>query len=218
MVARPPTSAVVGRNVTPARRADAVLLMLAASTRALRPTVLTAAFNFSRTLWPVAVLPAARDDATDRADDVPALAVVPRVDVDVEMVRDGVTDAPDAAATVVDATLADVDTVVGTTAERDTTPDSERVDGTPRAAVVVAARPVTDDVDDDGVAASDATSPDFTADGKIRETVTVSSATPGPMPSKTNNRVHKTRFITMIIIPYMPPKKKTKVSSPNNYL
>lgn len=45
ILARPPTSATDGRNVNPKRRTAGSLLILAASTRELRPLVLTAASN-----------------------------------------------------------------------------------------------------------------------------------------------------------------------------
>ena len=48
MVARPPTSAVLGRNVSPARRTAGLLLILADETRLLRPTVFTAASRLER--------------------------------------------------------------------------------------------------------------------------------------------------------------------------
>ncbi|MBP3397507.1 MAG: hypothetical protein J6K82_01100 [Alphaproteobacteria bacterium] len=43
IIARPPTSAVDGRNTKPARRTAGLLLILADETRELRPTVFTAA-------------------------------------------------------------------------------------------------------------------------------------------------------------------------------
>ena len=51
IVARPPTSAVDGRSVNPARRTAGLLFILAASTRELRPTVLTVASRFSRAVF-----------------------------------------------------------------------------------------------------------------------------------------------------------------------
>ena len=60
IVARPPTSAVDGRNDRPARRIAGLLFILAAWTRALRPTVLTVAFKLSRAVF-VWGAPAARD-------------------------------------------------------------------------------------------------------------------------------------------------------------
>lgn len=67
-MARPPTSAVDGRSVTPARRTAGLLFILAASTRALRPTVLTVASRFSRAVF-VCVGVLARDVLTVRWDD-----------------------------------------------------------------------------------------------------------------------------------------------------
>ena len=71
IVARPPTSAVDGRSVNPARRTVGLLLILADSTRAFRPTVFTVAFKLSRAVF-VCVAPAARDTLPPlRVVDVP---------------------------------------------------------------------------------------------------------------------------------------------------
>lgn len=67
IVARPPTSAVVGRNETPARRTIGLLFMLAALTRALRPTVSVAVVKLSRADV-VVMAPAERERATDVPD------------------------------------------------------------------------------------------------------------------------------------------------------
>ena len=84
MVARPPTSAVEGRKTTPARRSDGLLLILAAETRALRPTVFTAASNFERTSidcdWALRV--AAARDTFVGSDDFLSLGKIARTVVE----------------------------------------------------------------------------------------------------------------------------------------
>ena len=78
--ARPPTSAVVGRKTTPARRTAGLLFILAASVRALRPTVFTPASNPVRAL-PVVSDPAdTRDAALPRDETTPALRALDVVD------------------------------------------------------------------------------------------------------------------------------------------
>ena len=103
MVARPPTSAVLGRSDRPARRTAGVLFILAADTREFRPTVWTASLNLSWGVPPVSVAPRAAA-ARDAVTDVDCM-VVSRVAVDETTARDGtaVRDAVtfDGAATVV---------------------------------------------------------------------------------------------------------------------
>jgi len=120
ILARPPTSAVDGRNVNPKRRTAGLLFILAASTRELRPLVLTAASNPVRD---VETLPFALDaraaavalrvvvfdvDAALRTDVVVSVVRVAVRDdtvrdellsdlVAVGITRDGVTDAAVAA-------------------------------------------------------------------------------------------------------------------------
>ena len=81
MVARPPTSAVLGRSDIPARRTAWSLLTDAAVTRAFRPTVFTAASKLSRTdiSPPAAVRAAAPRDGVTLRVGVGVAAVVPRV-------------------------------------------------------------------------------------------------------------------------------------------
>jgi hypothetical protein len=70
MTARPPTSAVLGRKTKPARRTAGLLLILAAETRSLRPTVLTAASSAERD----ELFERLRDATPERtAPDVPVL-------------------------------------------------------------------------------------------------------------------------------------------------
>ena len=106
MMARPPTSAVLGRNVKPARRTDGLLLILADDTRVLRPTVFTVALNLSDALCPVAPRDATPERATTSADLYAGTAGAPentretalRTDVDVVSESDA-DDAPPPAVT-----------------------------------------------------------------------------------------------------------------------
>lgn len=119
--ARPPTSAVDGRNVSPKRRTAGLLFILAASTRELRPLVLTAASNPVRDVVTLPFALDARaaavalrvavvfdDDAALRTDVVVSVVRVAVRDdtvrdellsdlVAVGITRDGVTDAVSAA-------------------------------------------------------------------------------------------------------------------------
>ena len=82
MVARPPTSAVDGRNVSPARRTAGLLFIPADSTRALRPTVFTAAVKFARADVSAVCDTSARDALPVRIVVLAPRAVVPVVVVE----------------------------------------------------------------------------------------------------------------------------------------
>ena len=116
IVARPPTSAVDGRRLNPARRIVGLLFMLAAWTRALRPTVLTAASRLSRAVDAVTA-PAERDTVppvrtadVPRDDDAPASVATTREPTrTVPAASVAVRDAPDAVAPAVRAVTAPPD-------------------------------------------------------------------------------------------------------------
>ncbi len=154
IVARPPTSAVVGRKITPARLAAAVLFKLASLTRELRPTVCAAAETLSLSVWVVFVFPAARD-VRPGAGAVPDPPVTTR---DIVAARDAVVGAD---------TTAEVDSVpVDATGRRDATVVRADVDVCSVELVTVFSAALVRPV------------------GKAREIVTASSATLGKIPNR----------------------------------